>query len=54
MTPQHRDSQGQQLCWGIVASHFPVFFQVFPLALLSFIYHTHTEQKWARTSISSS
>lgn len=45
MTPQHCHSQGQQLWWGIVASHFPVFCQVFPLALLSFIYHTHTEHK---------
>lgn len=54
MTPQLHNSQAQQLQWGILASNFPVFFQVFPLALLSFIYHTHTEQKWARASISSS
>lgn len=45
MTPQHCDSRAQQLWWGIVASHFPVFFQAFPLALLSFIYHSHTERE---------
>lgn len=54
VTPQHGDFQAQQLQWGIVASHFPVLFQVLPLALLSFIRHTHMEQKWPQTSISSS